>query len=648
MESFEVGGKTVTNNLNNKYIVHVSKTKKVILKFKEISVLRQVLIHEVVPSRVIHDLFRAFVDNGISSSVISNRLRKFVETDILVKIDEPISFNNTVQNRSYYKLGHRGLGKLFELNKFEGYEYDEICIRNSVKKVPSTTELAASIIANEILVKTYLADEWIDHSKAEHHTLLRNNRSLYPLLEKKNLLPSWIFEDNDRVICLVINPKTIIWNDLEKALRLYNNLAKEAESENKEFLLFFSFIDVSLNILHSSKVEDVKEKVLNFKSIFPSFKLWQENLSVYALTATRTADCVYKIIINETLEDNLEDGLPESMDVHLNNINIREFHHQRIGEEQPQSFVFHELHRLWFKEEQRHIAVIFGNEGSVLTFQKINFLSHYLNKNSYRFNRNPISLWVIYQDKQRQKEDILMPFYDIQLWLTNYTTWENRGIFNFQFPMMDKLIGRNRMKESLYYNTKDNRYEEDFKEVYIPSDYLKTVLYSHYYPLVAIKRKWKRERILGNWMWKPRTLEEQERRFDAVAEIFVVSGTIQCLMIQEDQEEDATELVKSSLDLIQKKKTTENGQGVHFEGFPLNKNQMVIIFLPFQRTSHYYQKIDLRKYDFPILFLEKNKENPISSIYRRKFKTIGNHIGMKIIHEDGLQQWLEEKYFSSL
>jgi len=623
----------------DKYIVSVSKRKRVVLKPREVFILRQILIHEVVPSRVIHDLFRAEF-KGITTNVISNRIKRFVDTGILVKMEEPITMNHYIHHLAYYKLGNKGLQKLYELSDRNREELEKQRLRIEEKGILNNIELAGTLIVNDVFLKFYSSEDWMVYGKAENHSLLLKNIHNNKYSMKGNMRPTWFFETDIRIMYLVIVPERMRFQKIDGYfLNMYNDLAEDARKVGKELFLIFSCIDNSSSLFATRNIDSVNGNVIHLKANMPSFHDWDPNLHVYVLPASRTAARIFEIF-SDYEDDRRMNQL--NLGFYLRKLNVREFKFKEHPIQENNSFkiVFEENYVLKYANDLRFVGMIKGNEGSVYTFQRIRTLSKQIQYRNTLSTDVPDSLWVVYPRKQNQREDIILSEWDVNTWLTDMMTWEYGGSYNYRFPKMDKLLHERITRETMYFENMDTRYEEDFQEVYVPCFTLRDELHYYYRPLTGLKNKWKRDGVLGRWLWAPRVeTETHVRRFDAVCEIRLSNQTIQCLFIQENRNEDFMDHVRLSLDMIQLEK--EKDKNLDLRHFPIGKNQLVFIVLPMKkRILHYYSNLDLTKYHFPIVFMEENnEENDISSVYNRAIIFVDNN-ELKQFNERYLMRWL--------
>jgi hypothetical protein len=566
-----------------------------------------------------------------------------VQTEILEKLDEPITYNGFVQHLAYYKLGKRGLQKLCELNKESEEVFEKQLIRIKELEIPNNIELATSIIVNEVFIKAYRSDEWIENGQSEEYILTADRQKMSEVLSEKNLIPTWFYEDENQVIGLIMNPRKVDNEKLKLAFKnTYYRFAAYAKRKGKELHLVFSYIDASLAIIFNRSMDSVSDEVLGLKKQMPFFQSWPDNLHVYVFSANRAIESIYRMITHQ--ESSGADNIA-NLSVYLQEVNLKNFHLEKYKPDkqlEKYKIKFDELLLLTNQNQKRLVGTIYGREGSVMTFQKINSLIEQLPVYESLYGI-PISLWVLYMNKKCQSEEVLDAAKGNTVWLTDIDTWEHRGKYNFRFPNMEKLFNKRILRETNYYPIVDVQDVEDFREVYVPSINLRQEMYYHYRHLTEMKNKWKYNEVLERWLWNPRVENEQKKRlFDAVCEIKPSNRTVQCIMIQENKEEDLIEQVKSSLDLLQKEMLENNN--IRFRNFPKNDMQAILIVLPtIRRMYHYHSKINLSNYDFPIVFLEGRLiEDVLASTFNRTIKVVENN-ELKEIKEENLLQWLTKK-----
>lgn len=436
------------------YTVPLSKRHRVVIKTSEVKVLYHLMKHQIVPSRVLHDLFRALVKCNMASTDISSRLKRLTAVDILRRNDEPVTFNRTTpMQRSFYKLGTRGLDLLEYIEPRLSSELDELRHSLNQKSIPPLRRQTASILVNEVVTNLLKGGRKFKYQRAERHEIFLHTDIFSKHIWGFDLSPVYILEDADQIVCLVVNPsheKIIsLGINLEGfIINRYKKILVYAQSVKKKFVLVISLHDGSLNLNSRGIIRNIQDEMFRWKlSISPDTI---NGFHTYAFSTTRTVPGICDSVFSQTeiyLEEdrNMYGFIQEILDDQVEKMTIHTiFENTRI--------ILDELYLVRIAGKDRLIGILYAREGDGSFFYKV--IAIFGNtKNIDLFKAYPFSLWIIYNNPAAAEEDFLWNELQIDIWLTDWETWKvHKDAKRYGCPQMIKLTGINKKKYMEFLN----------------------------------------------------------------------------------------------------------------------------------------------------------------------------------------------------
>lgn len=427
-----------------RYRIRKSGKKYIDLKHEELIVLDQLILHGTVTSFILHDLFKVLVNPSFSSTSISNRIRKFVDYNILERIEESFTINNSIQSRYYYKLGENGRNILSEILYIDPFFLEK---EVPSKHLPPHDELLLSSLANDIYLQCKEHYYTFRHSKFKEHWLAylftRKNKAIASFLET-----AWVFENENHLILLILNAPISNHSSYEKIFNnVLNQFAKEVAKDDKHCIVIFSIAEHSFRL----QVPSTKQQIQHIKANMPSFRNWHSNLEVYILSFERVKKRIISLLNFVDRDAGFKYSLPHKVDNYLHQIKEQGFSQQllpirnKIG---PQTF-----HSLIYLEDIRNIITIPGLEGSVKTFQTLAALETQLFKSSYSYNQAPIHLIVIYPNKDDQYNDVILSRYGRNIWITHLNHVDTFAKASLKEVTLNQVYGWQFRKNVLFYKS---------------------------------------------------------------------------------------------------------------------------------------------------------------------------------------------------
>lgn len=435
----------------DKYRIQISARKYIEVKHEELLLLRQILLHETINSFILHDLFKGLVNSSFSSTTISNRIRKFVEYDILVRIEESFTINHFIQTKYYYKLGENGYQLLTEFFFLDPYSLHSLEEDVQTQCVPTVNEIALSTLANDIYLNSIRSDYNFQYAKFKDHWLSISRNTI----GNKIFSNAWVFESETQLIVLILNA-TI--HSSSHMTGIFNNVlnpfARELVQEEKHCIVIFSVTEQFRNVYTNIKTTNTRDIIYALKAWMPYFTQWHPNLEVYVLAFDRVKERIESLLRFVEVEAGYKYLLPR---------NLRHYLEQKKEEDFLQCFLpinafseknkigFQTFHFLRYQDDTRNIISIAALEGSVKTHQTIASLEKQLFNKGYSYEKAPIHLIVIYPNQTNQDNDIIHSSYGRNLWITNFQHMNmlaNEPIRNLKF---NHLVGLQKRKNLLFY-----------------------------------------------------------------------------------------------------------------------------------------------------------------------------------------------------
>ena len=435
--------------------IKIGPNKKLILKLREFLLLKEIFIHGVMQSRSVHDFIQTLAETPIHSNTISNRLQRLVDTDILSIHKEKLTSKWSSEFRHHYMLGSVGVAILEEEGELTSEEAADVLSSIEQIKIPAVEHVAASIIANEVYLECYYNQDVFDlsHQKADKHEWVTGTKWFQ--LDWINQ-PHWVFETDALFICLVINPKIgqvggKSYRGDGIALR-YEEVEQFAQSKEKMFLLVFSILDSSLQLIPEEKLPNVVKRVRDTKLALLSDTKIKGEMEILVLPTSRTATIVSRILTHEltfkTSNDfhelqyfDLEDHIAQ---LGRGDISVERY----VSPVSPKNKNDNDMYTVTQKGRSQHIIVIHGVEGAMYTFYR-------LVGGIQRISRNRLSkytsIWVIYDSPDQPEHDVLISILGIEFWLSDTRTWHEEIHTNKQIPAMLKVNRINRKNRLKYF-----------------------------------------------------------------------------------------------------------------------------------------------------------------------------------------------------
>lgn len=416
----------------------------VILKAEEILILHEIFIHSTMRATSIHGFYEMFSKGQRSATGISNRIRKLVDSGMLVQIKESLGNGASLSGLTYYhyRLGPRGLEVLITLGKVEK-EKGERAFHSAIRRgVPSSHFRATSNLANKIVIRMLSHSPTIDfkHMRGSiHDELGATNETVFS--QRGLIIPDWVFERGDTIVAIEVDTGTQRREIIRRKYKRYEKMAKILLARGKRLIVLFAVTDGS--VIDISVGQDIRRdtrsrRVVSLKETFPLFTEWPENLEISVATARRIPLLVERILSKqapiskseqllylETWEELMESYKPADHELTLESIKVAEEKGLPLNRSREMDATFLMNH----KSKEKivcHYLMLFGEEGNVRTFQIV--------RNNVQLvkslNHNPkvtmdFRVFVLYYFKGEALEDVYgLDLDECSLYMSNIETME--------------------------------------------------------------------------------------------------------------------------------------------------------------------------------------------------------------------------------
>ena len=374
----------------------------------DVALMKQIYFHRTMRAVSIHELMNELQDGQKSAIAISKRLGKLTRSRLLVQIKQPTSGRYT---HYHYKLGLKGIEVLSQIEPTLFGQVDDLKSFVSNASVPSAHTAAASTIANWVYLAC-LKDTALRgcyHARGSNHELF--NQSPAEGLQSP-IVPDWVFEHRDTVVCVEVDTGSQRQQTIINKYRRYIELAKELNKQGKKMFVVFSVVDETVDVAYS---DNRQRRSAYLKELAPPVQEWgvdskhNENLGIsfYVLTAKRTPPLIREMLAGflpfttKARGQNAKDWMLKANHVLRDTCTFTSVENDAIfnprRDRSMDTDLIIQMERKDRHDKNRFLAVIYGEEGSVLTHQLI------------KTNALRLSQW---QGEQRVSSPDLLVCYD--------------------------------------------------------------------------------------------------------------------------------------------------------------------------------------------------------------------------------------------
>lgn len=251
--------------------------------------------------------------------------------------------------------------------------------------------------------------------------------------ERNAVIPDWVFSNENLDVCIEIDTGTQRGDIISAKCDAYMRKAKQLKAKNVKLAVVFSVIDSSIEVLHNYS-DNRSRRIASIKELVPPFSEWPDNLYFYVLSARRTPPLIERfleypekmLIEKKTLERYyLADDLLRKMNYVLGDKNhLEEFNKESVFKGNRNKAVDCDLvAELSTGTNKQRYAVIYGQEGSVITSQRIEANEKRLFEVKERKEKVGVDMLVFYDERAAMEEDVYGRGVSINLWQTDFLSW---------------------------------------------------------------------------------------------------------------------------------------------------------------------------------------------------------------------------------
>lgn len=417
------------------FLIPFGKRNWIELRDWEVLLLKELLTQRIMKSSDVHAFYHAMAEPPVHSKSISRRLSRLVEAGVLLRIEKNI---RGYYRRIYYKLAKKGLTALVNEGIIQQSEMSKIYQWILQAQIPKPHNLALSTLVNKIRIETYnqgidllahkRGGEWIEDERLQ--------------IQK---VPDWVFESKEAIVLLELDTGSERLKEITDKVRGYIDYCSTTD---KNVFVVFSYWDSSVDADKSSQKTG---RVASLKSAIPPIYDLPSNLKVYTLGLDRTVYPVIRILKgNEPIPKTLRKAFLNEWvfnwevamgdNVRIEEISIDDMYNgQRIKPLEADMVV-----RLIEGKRNRYIGLLYGEEGSLLTYQQIRFNSRRttdLINSEHKFD----CFLVIYPDHESVEFDVCGDIIGNEVWYSSPDTW-NYSVKSKRYPRMLKQLSKYKRK----------------------------------------------------------------------------------------------------------------------------------------------------------------------------------------------------------
>lgn len=381
----------------------------------DVALMKQIFYHRTMRAVSIHELMNELQGGHKSTIAISKRLGKLTRSRLLVQIKQPTAGRYT---HYHYKLGLRGIEVLSQVDPQFFSQIDDLKSFVSSATVPSAHTAAASTIANWVYMAC-LKDAVLkgcSHSRGSSHDLFKQSpaEGLLP-----PIVPDWIFEHRDTVVCVEVDTGSQRQQTILSKYRRYIEMAESFQEKNKKLVVVFSVVDETVDVAFS---DNRQRRNAYLKELAPPVQEWGDcsdgedpGISFYVVSAKRTPPLIRELLAGflpftkRARYQNAKDWMKKAEHVFkeaysFSMVENDSFFNPRRDRSMDSDLVLR-MERNALDGRNRLFAVIYGEEGSVLTHQLIKTTALRLSQLERDRRSNAPELLVCYDDIENVEND---------------------------------------------------------------------------------------------------------------------------------------------------------------------------------------------------------------------------------------------------
>lgn len=273
-----------------------SKYTGIELKPEELDLLKIVYDLKIINTKNVHNFYLARSKTHKSKQVISNRIHKLRKAGLFFRLDDSHIASSEFRPTNFYlRISSRGLGILKDNMLISKREYDISMVTIYQIKIPQPHNEAVTNVVMDLLLHAYIQGDPL------HPALVELSRGEYskavldagPKLSEGELIPDFVFETRDQLICLELDTGNQMLSVLQSKINRYIELALVL---NKPLTLIFS---VGLKTMSAVNTSTKQRRVNSIKELFPSLEALPKTLEVFVIETNRATDLIYRQIFKK-------------------------------------------------------------------------------------------------------------------------------------------------------------------------------------------------------------------------------------------------------------------------------------------------------------------------------------------------------------
>lgn len=381
---------------------------------EELELLQHLHEFKSIHARNVHKYYEITSNGKRKGNKVTNRLGKLVASGILFQMNDKEPKREIFRPVNYaYRLGVRGIEVLANQGVFSQEDIESKKKYSYLVNIPTLHNMAINSLFMEVYKLMWERGESFDSlnvrsNRGENHALIdavSKGRELQPII------PDWIYETDQRIICIEVDSGSQTLGTIENKIARYNLLANKSQ---KPITVFFS---VGLTNGSDGESRSRDRRVASIKETMKESSEWAEGLEIFATPSNRTPKILYKLISRQSTVGRLQmKNKANQWIMHANKNSPAEFTFSISQNELvSQKLIVDDQYELDLLAEIRALGnmkmgvLLFMEEGSVLSYQRAraNVKRIVTRVNESTTTSMKASLFLIYENTEAAANDVV-------------------------------------------------------------------------------------------------------------------------------------------------------------------------------------------------------------------------------------------------
>ncbi len=264
---------------------------------EELELLQHLHEFKSIHARNVHKYYEITSNGRRKGNMVTNRLAKLVASGILFQVNDKEPKREIFRPVNYaYRLGVRGIEVLANRGVFSHDDIESKKKYSYLVNIPTLHNMAINSLFMEVYRLMWERGESfaslnVRSNRGENHELIDSiskGRELQPII------PDWIYETEQRIICLEVDSGSQTLGTIENKIARYNLLANKS---SKPITVFFS-----VGLLNGADGESRSRdrRVASIKETLKESIEWADGLEIIATPSNRAPKILHKLISRQS------------------------------------------------------------------------------------------------------------------------------------------------------------------------------------------------------------------------------------------------------------------------------------------------------------------------------------------------------------